>query len=184
MAEGVGFEPTVRFPVRLISSQVPSTAQPPFLFRLRYGRDRREAEEHSEKVRVVEDRSGRMGDGAKRRMDERSKPETIAGMGHGFGRRPTFRGRVPSEPLTANRKPPTGNGQPQTLIDLFPFGVRLALAEEFVVVGDLVHQHSYQADHVWPHCIEPLGGFDEQNRRAQEMTGGDNADSGIHPTYN
>jgi hypothetical protein len=29
--EGVGFEPTVRFPVRLISSQVPSTAQPPFL---------------------------------------------------------------------------------------------------------------------------------------------------------
>ena len=44
-SEGVGFEPTVRFPVRLISSQVPSTAQPPFL---------REAEEHSEKVTVVE----------------------------------------------------------------------------------------------------------------------------------
>ena len=31
MAEGVGFEPTVRLPVRLISSQVPSTTQPPFL---------------------------------------------------------------------------------------------------------------------------------------------------------
>src|SRR5262245_36009445 len=30
LAEGVGFEPTVRFPVRLISSQVPSTTQPPF----------------------------------------------------------------------------------------------------------------------------------------------------------
>lgn len=30
MAEGVGFEPTVRLPVRLISSQVPSTTQPPF----------------------------------------------------------------------------------------------------------------------------------------------------------
>ena len=30
MAEGVGFEPTVQLPVRLISSQVPSTAQPPF----------------------------------------------------------------------------------------------------------------------------------------------------------
>jgi hypothetical protein len=44
-SEGVGFEPTVRFPVRLISSQVPSTAQPPFLC---------EAEEHSEKVTVVE----------------------------------------------------------------------------------------------------------------------------------
>lgn len=41
----MGFEPTVRFPVRLISSQVPSTAQPPFLC---------EAEEHSEKVTVVE----------------------------------------------------------------------------------------------------------------------------------
>jgi hypothetical protein len=26
VAEGVGFEPTVRFPVRLISSQVPSTS--------------------------------------------------------------------------------------------------------------------------------------------------------------
>jgi hypothetical protein len=31
MAEGVGFEPTVRLPVRLISSQVPLTTQPPFL---------------------------------------------------------------------------------------------------------------------------------------------------------
>ena len=30
MAEGVGVEPTVRLPVRLISSQVPSTTQPPF----------------------------------------------------------------------------------------------------------------------------------------------------------
>jgi hypothetical protein len=30
MAEGEGFEPPVRFPVRLISSQVPSTTQPPF----------------------------------------------------------------------------------------------------------------------------------------------------------
>ena len=30
MAEGVGFEPTVRLPVRLISSQVPLTTQPPF----------------------------------------------------------------------------------------------------------------------------------------------------------
>ena len=30
MAEGVGFEPTVELPLRLISSQVPSTAQPPF----------------------------------------------------------------------------------------------------------------------------------------------------------
>jgi hypothetical protein len=45
VAEGVGFEPTVRFPVRLISSQVPSTAQPPFLS---------EAEEDSEKVVVVD----------------------------------------------------------------------------------------------------------------------------------
>src|SRR6266498_5863300 len=30
LAEGVGFEPTVRLPARLISSQVPSTTQPPF----------------------------------------------------------------------------------------------------------------------------------------------------------
>ena len=30
MAEGVGFEPTVAFRLRLISSQVPSTTQPPF----------------------------------------------------------------------------------------------------------------------------------------------------------
>src|SRR5208283_511918 len=30
MAEGVGFEPTLGFPLSLISSQVPSTAQPPF----------------------------------------------------------------------------------------------------------------------------------------------------------
>ena len=30
MAEGEGFEPPVRFPVRLISSQVPLTTQPPF----------------------------------------------------------------------------------------------------------------------------------------------------------
>ena len=28
--EGVGFEPTVAFRLRLISSQVPSTTQPPF----------------------------------------------------------------------------------------------------------------------------------------------------------
>ena len=59
--EGVGFEPTVRFPVRLISSQVPSTAQPPFLC---------EAEEHSEKVTVVEGKgseaNGRGGSGSRR----------------------------------------------------------------------------------------------------------------------
>jgi hypothetical protein len=30
MAEGEGFEPPVRLPVRLISSQVPLTTQPPF----------------------------------------------------------------------------------------------------------------------------------------------------------
>ena len=30
MAEGVGFEPTLGLPLSLISSQVPSTAQPPF----------------------------------------------------------------------------------------------------------------------------------------------------------
>ena len=30
MAEGVGFEPTLGFPLSLISSQVPSTTQPPF----------------------------------------------------------------------------------------------------------------------------------------------------------
>jgi hypothetical protein len=58
-SEGVGFEPTVRFPVRLISSQVPSTAQPPFLC---------EAEEHSEKVQVVEGKGERMGEGVKRRV--------------------------------------------------------------------------------------------------------------------
>jgi hypothetical protein len=68
LAEGVGFEPTVRFPVRLISSQVPSTAQPPFHL---------EAGEHSEKVPVVEriEANGRMGEWAKRRNGERaSKP--------------------------------------------------------------------------------------------------------------
>src|ERR1700722_15045372 len=31
MAEGVEFEPTLGFPLSLISSQVPSTTQPPFL---------------------------------------------------------------------------------------------------------------------------------------------------------
>ena len=30
LAEGVGFEPTVALPLRLISSQVPLTTQPPF----------------------------------------------------------------------------------------------------------------------------------------------------------
>jgi hypothetical protein len=34
VAEGVGFEPTVRLLVRLISSQVHSTTLPPFRFRL------------------------------------------------------------------------------------------------------------------------------------------------------
>ena len=33
MAEGEGFEPPVRLPVRLISSQVPLTTQPPFRVR-------------------------------------------------------------------------------------------------------------------------------------------------------
>ncbi len=33
MAEGEGFEPPVRLPARLISSQVPSTTQPPFRLR-------------------------------------------------------------------------------------------------------------------------------------------------------
>jgi hypothetical protein len=32
MAEGVGFEPTVRLPVLLISSQMPLTTQPPFRY--------------------------------------------------------------------------------------------------------------------------------------------------------
>ena len=32
MAEGVGFEPTVGLPLRLISSQVPLTTQPPFRY--------------------------------------------------------------------------------------------------------------------------------------------------------
>src|SRR5271163_777362 len=32
MEEGVGFEPTLGFPLSLISSQVPSTTQPPFRF--------------------------------------------------------------------------------------------------------------------------------------------------------
>ena len=41
LAEGVGFEPTVRLPVRLISSQVPLTTQPPF---------RTPAESHSAQV--------------------------------------------------------------------------------------------------------------------------------------
>lgn len=31
MAEGVGFEPTVRFPARQFSRLEPSTARPPFL---------------------------------------------------------------------------------------------------------------------------------------------------------
>src|SRR5260221_13990548 len=88
------------------------------------------------------------------------------------------------EPSTADRELPTANRQPQTLVHLFPFGVGLALAEEFVVVGDLVHQHPDQADHIWSHCIEPLSGLYEKNRRAQEMTAGDDADPGIHPTYN
>ena len=57
-AEGVGFEPTVGLHLRLISSQVPSTAQPPFLC---------EAEEHSEKVTVVEGNGERMGERANRR---------------------------------------------------------------------------------------------------------------------
>lgn len=35
LAEGVGFEPTVRLPARLISSQVPSTTQPPFQLQLK-----------------------------------------------------------------------------------------------------------------------------------------------------
>ena len=59
LAEGVGFEPTVRFPVRLISSQVPSTAQPPFHL---------EAGEHSEKVTIVE------GIEANRRASGRASP--------------------------------------------------------------------------------------------------------------
>src|SRR5262245_55064058 len=35
LAEGVGFEPTDGLPHRLISSQVPSTTQPPFLWESR-----------------------------------------------------------------------------------------------------------------------------------------------------
>jgi hypothetical protein len=61
VAEGVGFEPTVRFPVRLISSQVPSTAQPPFHL---------EAGEHSEKALIVEgiEANGRVGETANGRV--------------------------------------------------------------------------------------------------------------------
>ena len=36
LAEGVGFEPTVGLLLRLISSQVPSTTQPPFRYALFY----------------------------------------------------------------------------------------------------------------------------------------------------
>ena len=39
MAEGVGFEPTVRLPVRLISSQVPSTNSATLPFRSNQGRE-------------------------------------------------------------------------------------------------------------------------------------------------
>jgi hypothetical protein len=39
VAEGVGFEPTVRLPVRLISSQVPSTSSATLPFHLNKGRE-------------------------------------------------------------------------------------------------------------------------------------------------
>ena len=49
MAEGVGFEPTVRLPVRLISSQVPSTNSATLPLRSNQGR------EDSVNCRLVDD---------------------------------------------------------------------------------------------------------------------------------
>ena len=49
MAEGVGFEPTVRLPVRLISSQVPSTNSATLPLRSNQGR------EDSANCRLVDD---------------------------------------------------------------------------------------------------------------------------------
>jgi hypothetical protein len=140
VAEGVGFEPTVRFPVRLISSQVPSTAQPPFLS---------EAEEDSEKVVVVDCER------AKRRKGEwangrgQSGWNTLGPARHAPWRckRQTSESRLP----LLNRSGLSGasphlfedederNGKRQTSIHLFPFRIGFTLAEELVVVGKLVH---------------------------------------------
>lgn len=69
-----------------------------------------------------------------------------------------------------------------TLIDLFPFGISFALAEELVVIGEFVHQHPEEADHIWSHSVEPLSGFDEEDTGADETAGGDDTDTGIHPS--
>ena len=79
---------------------------------------------------------------------------------------------------------PTANCQPLTLIHLFPLRVGFALAEELVVVGKLVHQHSDESDDVWTHGVEPLSGFDEEDGGAQETASGDDTDAGIHPSDN
>jgi hypothetical protein len=60
MAEGVGFEPTVRLPVRLISSQVPSTNSATLPLRLNQGR------EDSVNCRLVDDLV--IGSGSKRSL--------------------------------------------------------------------------------------------------------------------
>jgi hypothetical protein len=171
-SEGVGFEPTVRFPVRLISSQVPSTAQPPFLC---------EGEEDSKKVRVVEGNGGANG-----RNGERARGRIgLAGVHTRLRNTPSlhYSGGETSRTRTkrtADRQPLTAN----PLIHFFPFGIRLALAEELVVIGELVHQHPDEADNIWSHGVEPLRGFDEENTGAHETAGGDDTDTGIHPSNN
>ena len=57
MAEGEGFEPPVRLPVRLISSQVPLTTQPPFQREPYYGAIRKPEQENRLKPRM--DANGR-----------------------------------------------------------------------------------------------------------------------------
>ena len=179
----MGFEPTLAFRLSLISSQVPSTAQPPFQC---------EGEEDSEKVRVVEGKGG--SEWGIRRNGERAcvaelstdqpiksifQHSTTPALQTDRGLR---RGRERRESQTANRQPSTLNAKRRTLIDLFPFGISFALAEELVVVGELVHQHPEKADHIWPHGVEPLSRFDEEETGAHETAGGDDTDTGIHPS--
>jgi hypothetical protein len=140
----VGFEPTVRLPVRLISSQVPSTAQPPFQVR---------AEEHSDKEQLVED--------------------CVSG---GVGATPHAWGpALIDNSETRNRD----SGIVSTLIHLLAFGIGFPLAKELVVIGDLVHQDPDKTDDVWPHGVEPLGGFDKEQGGAQEPAGGEDAETDV-----
>jgi hypothetical protein len=156
VAEGVGFEPTVRLPVRLISSQVHSTTLPPFHLH-----------------EVERERSERIEQYKQRFAKERPRPTNCKSL-----QNLKVASHSP-EPLN------TAEGLKtlfEALIHFFLFGISPFRPKIFVIVRELVHGVTEKTDNLRTHRIEPLGGHEKQGCGADQTAEGHDPDKGIQPT--